>query len=263
MPKRFTISTITFLTMLSASLSTAIFSIISSANLPAFAAPQGMYIESPQALARGRLRALETEVDNENKSRAELVESYAKAAQASSTASAPMDRQCAQMIGRAQEEYTVAVRNKIDLVRNQIEFYSTQLRHDIAAVPKYYFDQRGVKRENRDYDFMVQSLNDAYEVKTTNLIKDAEKSCNGLQVHYTKRMMDVIASRESLKGQMTSRVGNNRVVPVGTNMYVRNYENFGGVHDNISGASTQTQSLPAALMAVTKRLSDSTTGKQR
>ncbi len=249
MPKRFTISAIVTPALIFVSL------FLLPANLSVCAAPYGGYPESPATMARSRLQALETTVETENKYRAELVENYAKAAQTSSALSASMDRQCAQMVGRAQDEYMVAVRNKIDLVRDQVEFYTTQLRHDIAAVPKYYVDQRGVRRQNRDYDSMVQSLNYAYEVKTTNMIEEAEKACTGLQAHYSKRMMDVIASRENLKGQMRSRVGNNRVVQVGTNMYVRNYENFGGVQDNGNHLVPQVPSLPAALMAVTKRLS--------
>jgi len=233
--------------------------VASADSLPAVADVRDVMADSAS-----RLDSLENPAHAESRERAILIQNYVSAARSSAAPSATLDRQCAELISGAEAEHTAAVQNKFGLVRRQIDFCTAQLHSDVAAVPKYYIDRFGIKRENRDYGSMVQSLNDAYAIKINGIVSDLDKNCQVLKAFYTKRMTDLLSSRDNLKGQMVSRVGNNRVVAAGTNMYVRNYLNFGGVQDSIaSKVVAQTDSLPAALMAETRRLNDFSIRKSR
>ena len=115
------------------------------------------------------------------------------------------------------------------LARRQIEHGQTQLKFDIAAVPRYFYTSTGKKYANPDYSNIVQSLRDAAQARETTIYTQLEKDRSQLNLYYDKRQADLKESGNNLKAQINSPAGSIQVAPRGTGMYVRNYINYGGV----------------------------------
>jgi hypothetical protein len=172
--------------------------------------------------------------------------------------SAPaLDLQFSTMQVKLLRDHAEALNSRISLVKNQIVFLRRQLTDDLGSVVKY---PAGTRQDgsNREYERTIRALKVAFATKVDNITLQLAKDCRSFETAHTRRMSELATSKDSLKTQMNSQVGSNKVVSTGTNMYVRNYVNFGG----IDPASQQRLTGPAAieLKASPGKLSSGTGG---
>ncbi|CAN5477973.1 hypothetical protein BH11CYA1_BH11CYA1_11870 [soil metagenome] len=140
-----------------------------------------------------------------------------------------LDLQLSELSARVEASLKEASSEKDLLAKRQIEYGNTQLKADIASVPRYYYTSSGKRYENPEYSGIVQSLRDSFERKVSMINEQLARDHIQLNSFYDRRQADLRDSCDSLKSQINSTTGSVQLTSQGTGMYVRNYINYGGV----------------------------------
>lgn len=190
----------------------------------------------------GRIRGAEALVRERTESGSAAVPGEASSLPGGASCAPALDSQFSTMQVKLMRDHAEALNSRIGLVKNQIVFLRRQLNDDLGSVVKY---PAGTRQDgsNREYERTIQSLKVAFATKVDNITLQLAKDCLTFENAHSRRMSELATSKDSLKTQMNSQVGSNKVVSTGTNMYVRNYVNFGG----IDPASQQKLTGPAAI----------------
>ncbi len=168
-----------------------------------------------------------------------------------------LERQLSALSDKIDSERMAAMLTKIDLTKRQVVFSAKQLKDDLAAVPVYVSSGHSSGAASSSG---VRTLKRAFPVKFETLVDQLKKDCIALDALYQQRRDSIATTGDSLKGQMNSTVGSNKVSDMGTNMYVRNYVNFGGSEQSQSQSQANRSYLvpaarpPVSLLAVPGRL---------
>ncbi len=197
-----------------------------------------------------RLRAI---LDNEVASR----KSASAAGSNRQGAGIALERQLSFLSEKIDSERMAAMLSKVELTKRQVVFSAKQLKDDLAAVPVYVSSGHGSGASSSSG---VRILKSAFASKLEMLVDQLKKDCLALDALYQQRRDSIATTGDSLKKQMNSTVGSNKVSDMGTTMYVRNYVNFGGSDQSQSqGQANSRYVIPAArppvsLLAVPGRL---------
>ena len=155
-----------------------------------------------------------------------------------------LERQLSSLSDKIDSERMAAMLGKVELTKRQVVFSAKQLKDDLAAMPVYVSSGHGSGAASSSG---VRTLKRAFSSKFGMLVDQLKKDCIALDALYQQRREAIATTGDSLKRQMSSTVGSNKVSDMGTTMYVRNYVNFGGAEP----AQSQSQSnssyrVPAA-----------------
>jgi hypothetical protein len=187
-----------------------------------------------------------------------ILESEAALRKSSSGAGSPrqdagisLDRQLSSLVDKVDNERHEAMLNKIELTKRQVVFLAKQLKDDVAAMPVYVSSGRSSGTSSSSG---VRSIKRAFAFKIDRLVDQVRKDFLALDALYRARRDSIATTGDSLKKQMNSTVGSNKVSDKGTTMYVRNYVNFGGVDQSQGSLTVPAMAPPASLMAIPGRL---------
>ncbi len=140
------------------------------------------------------------------------------------------------------EEQTELLQRQEDETKQSLRFHRkltdiavTRLRDqaalDIAALPKYYYDSRGHRRSDPNYYSAAREITAECEAKVQRQ-QDALERDNVVLTRVSQQTkIDVANMASTLRNTMLSSRGASRLMPAGTNLYVRNYVNFGDSPD--------------------------------
>lgn len=210
-------------------------------------------VREAEALMRQRREAAESTSGSAGEAKVSAEKSIAPA----------LDQQYSTMQLKALRDYAAMLDARITLVKNQIVFLRRQLSDDLATVVKYAAHTRP-DGSNREYERSILNLKSQFETKVDNIVTQLSKDCLVFEEAHARKMAELATSKNSLKTQMNSQVGNSKVVSHGTNMYVRNYVNFGGVEEPqrmiVPAAQTVGSSELKQLKAIPGKLSSGTGG---
>ncbi len=166
-----------------------------------------------------------------------------------------LDRQLSSLSDKTDSERMAAMLSKVELTKRQVVFSAKQLKDDLAAVPVYVSSGHGSGAASSSG---VRALKRAFSSKFGMLVDQLKKDCLALDALYQQRRDSIATTGDSLKKQMNSTVGSNKVSDRGTTMYVRNYVNFGGSDQSQSQANSgyivPAARPPISLLAVPGRL---------
>ncbi|MDX2106051.1 MAG: hypothetical protein SFY67_06575 [Candidatus Melainabacteria bacterium] len=108
----------------------------------------------------------------------------------------------------------------------QADTINRQMALDIDNVPRYIFV--GNKRySNPDYKSDVDSIKLEAARKLDDIANRRNADLESLNQRFDKRLEEYMESRDGIRNALKSANGNMQLTPHGTDMYVRNYMNFG------------------------------------
>ncbi len=168
-----------------------------------------------------------------------------------------LERQLPSLVDKVDSERMDAMLSKIELTKRQVVFFAKQLKDDLAAMPIYVSSGRSSGASSSSG---VRTLKRAFAIKIDRLVDQVRKDFLALDVLYRARRDSIATTGDSLKKQMNSTIGSNKVSDRGTTMYVRNYVNFGGVEQTRSQSQGNSSYMvpaarpPVSLLAVPCRL---------
>lgn len=168
-----------------------------------------------------------------------------------------LERQLSSLSDKVEGERMAAMLSKIELTQRQVVFSAKQLKDDLAAVPVYVSSGHSSGASSSSG---VRILKRAFASKFEMLVDQLKKDCIVLDALYQQRREAIATTGDSLKRQMTSTVGSNKVSDMGTTMYVRNYVNFGGSDQSQSQSQGNSSYMvpaappPISLLAVPGKL---------
>jgi len=92
---------------------------------------------------------------------------------------------------------------------------------------------------------------------------DAQEPLKLIEEEHARKLTAFASVHENLKGQMRARVGASQVVPANTNLTVRNYINFGGIHEPEPQLEPVSPGLKATAHSLDSRLKPAQSGHGR
>ncbi|MDP3509665.1 MAG: hypothetical protein Q8T09_16965 [Candidatus Melainabacteria bacterium] len=170
------------------------------------------------------------------------------------------------LVEKVENERMAALLDKVELLKRQVVFAAKQLRDDLGAEPspsnnasyassfRSRFTSSYASSLSDSSSRTARNLEISFRKKFDVLINHLKKDCIALDALYQNRLSSITTSGESLKSQMRSTVGSNKVSEGGTTMHVRNYVNFGGVDQSQGNLTVPAMAPPASLMAVPGKL---------
>ncbi len=171
-----------------------------------------------------------------------------------------LERQLPSLVDKVDNERMDAMLSKIELTKRQVAFLAKQLKDDVAAMPVYVSSGHSSGASSSSG---VRTLKRAFAIKIDRLVDQVRKDFLALDALYRARRDSIATTGDSLKKQMNSTTGSNKVSDMGTTMYVRNYVNFGGVEQTQSQSQANSGYMvpatppPVSLLAVPGRLGQS------
>lgn len=191
-------------------------------------------------------------------------------APAPAPAAAPVDRAPPKSIDTQTDERArmisdhtaLQIKNLTEQFKRWSKVDSDKLTADIRSVPKH-LDVNGTNVPNPDYDSIVKSLK-----------QDAQKKAADMQVEYNRRLKEItddgnkrqqiiVAEGANVKSMYARDSGFSRMMPHGSNLYVRNYLNQSGMDETPELVQSQRMPLPEAMSAVAHPLRFNKSGPGR
>lgn len=185
-----------------------------------------------------------------------------------------LDAHMTALVEKVENERMAALLDKVELLKRQVVFAAKQLKDDLGADPspsnnaisayssRSRFSSSYASSLGDSSSRTARNLEISFRKKFDVLIDHLKKDCIALDALYQNRLSSITTSGESLKSQMRSTVGSNKVSEGGTTMHVRNYVNFGGVDQSPSSLIVPASAPPASLLAVPGRLAPPTGRRQ-
>jgi len=111
-------------------------------------------------------------------------------------------------------------------INAQVDTINKQMQLDIDSVPKYIYV--GNKRyPNTDYASDVDRIKYNAAGRISDLTNRQNSDLAQLNERFDKRLEEYLESHDGIRTALKSAKGNMQLTPHGTDMYVRNYMNFG------------------------------------
>lgn len=139
---------------------------------------------------------------------------------------------------------------------------SEKLAADIKSVPRR-FELNGKYVPNPDYDTIVSGLRQDAENKATAMQADYQRRVKEITEDGKKRQETIIAEGANVKSMYARDSGFSRMMPHGSNFYVRNYLNQSGMDETPELMPPQRAPLPEAMSAVAHPLRFNKSGPGR
>lgn len=148
--------------------------------------------------------------------------------QATNSSSKHLDQHFSQVQAEVEQERLAKVAAKQKELDNAIARMQAQMREDIYQVPKYMLTDQAA---NLDYNNAVQRIRTSAEEKIKIKKIDFEEEFRKINDFYAAKLQVLLSSHTNLKKQISATSGSSQVVPSNTNMYLRNYVNYGGTDE--------------------------------
>ncbi|MBP7862061.1 tetratricopeptide repeat protein [bacterium] len=117
----------------------------------------------------------------------------------------------------------IILAKKIDA---QVETIRRQMALDVDNVPRYIYIGNKIY-SNRDYQTDVKKIKLEAERRISDLTSGEDSEMQRLNECFDKRLEEFSESHDGIRTALKSAKGNMQLTPHGTDMYVRNYMNFG------------------------------------
>lgn len=137
--------------------------------------------------------------------------------------------------------------------KHWVKVESDRLTYEIRSVPKR-IEIGGKLVDNPDYDSIVANLRLEAERKASAMQADYLRRTRELTDDSTRRQELIISEGANVKSMYARDSGFSRMMPHGSNLYVRNYLNQSGMDDSPELVQSQRAPLPPALSAVAQPL---------
>ncbi len=111
-------------------------------------------------------------------------------------------------------------------INAQIDTINKQMALDVENVPRYIYMGNKVY-SNRDYQTDVKKIKLDAERRISDLTRGENSEMQKLNERFDKRLEEFAESHDGIRTALKSAKGNMQLTPHGTDMYVRNYMNFG------------------------------------
>lgn len=111
-------------------------------------------------------------------------------------------------------------------INAQIDTINRQMALDVDNVPRYIYIGNKVY-SNRDYQTDVKRIKLDAERRISQLTSGEDSEMQKLNERFDKRLEEFVESHDGILTALKSAKGNMQLTPHGTDMYVRNYMNFG------------------------------------
>jgi tetratricopeptide (TPR) repeat protein len=164
-----------------------------------------------------------------------------------------IDVQASERARMIADNTTLQLKNLTENYKRWSKIDSDKLAADIKSVPKR-FEVDGKYVPNPDYDTIVSGLKQDAENKANSMQSEYQRRVREISEDSKKRQETIIAEGANVKAMYARDSGFSRMMPHGSNLYVRNYLNQSGMDDSPELVQSQRQPLPPALSAVAQPL---------
>ncbi len=137
-----------------------------------------------------------------------------------------VDMQARQYIANLESQRKTEQRALSLKINAQIDTINKQMALDVENVPRYIYMGNKVY-SNRDYQTDVKKIKLDAERRISDLTSGENSEMQKLNERFDKRLEEFSESHDGIRTALKSSKGNMQLTPHGTDMYVRNYMNFG------------------------------------